>query len=275
MSGTPEWMKASSDRASLPPEIDTSVPHSARVYDYWLGGKDNFAVDREMGEATIEAFPELPEVSRQNRAFLARAVRFLAGDAGIRQFLDIGTGLPTANNTHEVAQSVAPESRIVYVDNDPLVLVHARALLTSRPEGETDYIEADLHDPDTILEKVAQTLDLNQPVGLMLLGVLAHVPSYDEARAIVRTLMSALPSGSYLTASDCTNTSAGIREAERVWNETATPPYILRSPDEIAGYFDGLELVDPGVVTLTQWRPDDVTGVPDHVDGYGGVGRKP
>ncbi|MFW6091534.1 MAG: SAM-dependent methyltransferase, partial [Actinomycetota bacterium] len=244
-------------------------------YDYWLGGKDNFAVDREMGEATIKAFPELPQLSRHNRAFLARAVRFLAGDAGIQQFLDVGTGLPTANNTHEVAQSVAPESRIVYVDNDPLVLVHARALLTSSPEGRTDYIQADLRDTDAIVQQAAQTLDLSRPVALMLLSILAHMPTYDDARAIVQKLMSALPSGSYLTVSDATNTSEAIREAERVWNESIKPPYNLRSPDEITGYFDGLELVEPGIVPVTQWRPDDVTGVPDHVDAYGGIGRKP
>lgn len=274
MNATPGWMKTSPEQPPTP-EIDTTVPHSARVYDYWLGGKDNYAVDREIGDATTNAIPSLPLVSRANRAFLARAVRHLAGEAGIRQFLDIGTGLPTANNTHQVAQSVAPESRIVYVDNDPLVLVHARALLTSTPEGATDYIDANLRDIDLILQKASATLDLSQPVALMLLGILAHIPDYDDARAIVASLLGRLPSGSHLVASDCTNTSAGMIEAERIWNESATPSYHLRSPEEIAGYFEGLELIEPGVAMLTQWRPDADVDPSVEVDGYGGVGRKP
>jgi hypothetical protein len=166
------------------PVLDTTVAHSARVWNFWLGGKDNFEPDRELGDQIKQFFPEIAIIAQESRRFLARAVTYLAGEVGIRQFLDIGTGLPTANNTHEVAQRVAPDSRIVYVDNDPLVLVHARALLTSTPEGATEYLEADLHDPDTILRKAAGTLDFTRPVAVMLLGILAHVPDYDEARAV-------------------------------------------------------------------------------------------
>src|SRR5438876_8267911 len=174
--------------------IDTSVPHSARIWNYWLGGKDNYAVDRAAGDAYVEVFPGIVDVARAGRAFLARAVRYLALEAGIRQFLDVGTGLPTADNTHQIAQRAAPESRIVYVDNDPLILAHARALLTSTPEGATDYIDADLHDPETILREAARTLDFTKPVALMLMGILGHVKDDDEVRSIIKRLMDALPS---------------------------------------------------------------------------------
>src|SRR6266511_2626103 len=173
-------------------KLDTGVPHSARTWNYWLGGKDNFAIDREVGDRVREAYPQIVEVARASRAF-----RYLAGEAGIRQFLDIGTGLPTANNTHQVAQRVAPESHVVYVDNDPLVLVHARALLTSSPEGVTDYVDADLHDPDKILQEAARTLDFTKPVALMLMGILGHVKDDEEVRSIIKRLMDAMPSGSY------------------------------------------------------------------------------
>src|SRR5208283_4972407 len=190
---------------ALVPEIDSSIPHIARVYDYWLGGKDNFAADRELGERTLQAYPNLVFSVRANRAFLARTVRFLTADMGIRQFVDIGTGIPTANNTHQVAQRVAPDCRIVYVDNDPLVLSHARALLTSSPEGACDYIDADLREPDKVLSGAARTLDFTQPVAVLLLGVLHHIPDTDQAQEIVRQLVAALVPGGFLAVNHSTS----------------------------------------------------------------------
>ena len=258
------------------PDIDTTVPHSARIFGYWLGGKDNYAVDRAAGEQFREVFPEIVDLARIGRSFLGRVVRYLAAEAGIRQFLDIGAGLPTVDNTHDVAQRVAPECRIVYVDNDPLVLVHAEALLTSTPEGKTDYIEADLHEPERLLEAVARTVDFSRPVALTLMGILAHIGDYDEARSIVRRLLDGLPSGSYLAVRDGTDTSEAYVEAMRSYNETGAVPYHLRSPDQIAGFLDGLEPVEPGVVSCPWWRPD-VTPIdpPGEVALFGGVGRKP
>jgi S-adenosyl methyltransferase len=262
-----------------PAEINTSVPQSARIWNYWLGGKDNFPVDRAAGDQYREVFPGIVDVARASRGFLVRAVRYLAGEAGIRQFLDVGTGLPTADNTHQVAQRVAPESRIVYVDNDPLVLVHARALLTSDPRGVTAYIDADLRDPETILHVAGRTLDFTQPVALMLMGILGHVGDYDEARSIVRRLLDALPSGSYLALNDGTNViSDAFAEAQQGYNESGAVPYHLRSPEQIAGFFEGLELVEPGVVSVPRWRPDPGDlggGLPAELDAFGGVGRKP
>jgi O-methyltransferase involved in polyketide biosynthesis len=258
------------------PKLDTTVPQTARIWNYWLDGKDNFAVDREVGDQIRAAFPGIVDSARAGRAFLARAVRYLAGEVGIRQFLDIGTGLPTANNTHEVAQAVAPECRVVYVDNDPLVLVHARALLTSSPQGATDYIDADLRDPDTILSRAAQTLDFTQPVAVILLGILGHIEDDEQARSIVTTFVAGLPSGSYVVVYDGTDTSDAVIEAARIWNLSANPTYHLRSPEQMARYFDGLELVDPGVVSASRWRPEpDPAGVPPNVDSYCGVARKP
>jgi O-methyltransferase involved in polyketide biosynthesis len=260
-----------------PPEIDGSVPHSARIWNYWLGGKDNYPVDREAGEQFREAFPEIVDVARASRAFLTRAVAFLAGEAGIRQFLDVGTGLPTADNTHEVAQRVAPEARVVYVDNDPVVLAHARALLTSSPEGVTAFVDANLEDPDTILQLANPTLDLTRPVALMLLGVLGHIADDDEARSIVKRLLDRLASGSYLVLCDGTNTSQAGVQAQDDYDQSGAVPYRLRSPEQIAGLFAGLELVEPGVVSLPRWRPDPASGdgPPREVDAVGGVGRKP
>lgn len=259
------------------PKIDTNVPQSSRVWNYWLGGNDNYAVDRAMGDQVESQYPFIVALARASRAFQVRAVRYLAGEVGIRQFLDVGTGLPTANNTHEVAQSVAPESRIVYVESDPLVLVHARALLISDPRGATDYVDADARDTETILREAARTLDLTQPVALMMCGLLAHLPTYDEACALVRRLLGGLPSGSYLVVSDGTNTSTEYVEAISVWNQYANPPYHPRSPEQIAGYFDGLELVEPGVVPINRWhlgtRPSDK--LPPSMDGCVGIGRKP
>ena len=258
------------------PKLDTTVPQTARIWNYWLGGKDNFAVDRTVGDEIRAAFPKIVENARLSRAFLVRAVRYLAGEAGIRQFLDIGTGLPTADNTHEVAQAVAPESRIVYVDNDPLVLVHARALLTSSPQGVTDYIDADMHDPDKILLEASRILDLTQPVAVLFMGVLGHISDDDQARSIVRTLMDAVPSGSYFASYDGTNTSPEVVIAADIWNQSANPTYHLRSPEQIARFFDGLELVEPGVVSVTRWRPDpSIADAPTEIDQYCGVARRP
>jgi len=254
------------------PKVDTTRPSSARVWNYLLGGKDNFAVDREMGDQIQAVFPAIVVVAREQRKFLVRAVTFLAATAGIRQFLDIGTGLPTANNTHEVAQRIAPESRIVYVDNDPIVLAHARALLTSSPDGSTDYVDSDVEDPDKILREAARTLDFTRPIGLTMLGVLGNVADYDQARGIVRRLVDALPSGSYLVISDGTNTSDEVVEGQRIANQGGHP-YHLRTPEEIAGYFAGLDLIEPGVVSVPHWRPGPGP-LPPAVDGRCGVARK-
>lgn len=258
------------------PKIDSSVPHSARIWNYWLGGKDNYPVDEAAGDAFREVFPGITDLARGSRAFLGRAVRHLAGEAGIRQFLDIGTGLPTADNTHEIAQRVAPEARIVYVDNDPLVLAHARALLSSTPQGATDYLDADLHDPETILRAAAKTLDFSKPVALTLMQVSGHIADYDEARSIVHRLLEALPSGSYLAFNDSVDTNEANAEATRRYNESGAVPYFLRSPEQLAGFFDGLEVLEPGVVPLAEWRPGPgADAAPDEVIALGGVGRKP
>jgi len=238
------------------PDFDTSVPHIARVYDYWLGGKDNFAADRELGEQALQAYPKLVFSVRANRAFLARAVRFLAAEAGIRQFLDIGTGIPTADNTHEVAQRVAPESRIVYVDNDPIVLLHARALLTSKPEGVCAYVDADLRDPDAILAAAADTLDFSQPVAVMLLAILQFA-SDDKVNAIMRRLIEGCAPGSFVTlshpASDIDAEPHG--EMVRRMNQSLTEHATLRDRAAVTRLFAGLELVEPGVVRAPEWRP--------------------
>lgn len=254
--------------------IDTSVPHSARIWNYWLGGKDNYAVDRVAGDQFSAIYPGIVDIARADRAFLGRVVRFLAGEAAVRQFLDVGTGLPTADNTHEVAQRVAPESRIVYVDNDPLVLVHARALLTSSPEGTTHYVDANMGDPGTVLREAAQWLDLTQPVGLTLMGVLGHVVDYAEARSIVAGLVDGLPAGSYLAINDSINTSEALEEALRQYEASGAVPYRTRSLEEFTGYFDGLELVEPGVVLVADWRPDPVASRGPEIPQVGAVGRK-
>jgi SAM-dependent methyltransferase len=263
------------DATNIDPKIDTSVPHSARIWNYWLGGKDNFAVDRAAGDEYRKVFPGVVDVARASRQFLTRSIEYLAGEAGIRQFLDVGTGLPTADNTHQVAQRIAPEARVVYVDNDPLVLAHARALLVGTPEGVTKYIDADLREPAAIFATAQAILDFDQPIALILSGVLGHVDDTDRARAIVRELLEPLPSGSYLSLNDGTSViSAEIAEAQDGYNETGAAPYKLRSPDEIASYFDGLELVEPGVVPCPRWRTDDAVDTPLDIDAFGGVGRK-
>jgi hypothetical protein len=255
------------------PNIDVSRPSSARVWNYLLDGKDNFAVDRELGEALRSANPGIAEVARAQRKFLNAAVTLLAGEVGLRQFLDIGTGLPTADNTHEVAQRVAPESRVVYVDNDPLVLAHARALLTSSSEGQTAYIDSDVENPERIVTEAARTLDFSRPVALTMIGILGNVADYAEARSIVARLLAAVPSGSYLAVSDGTSTSAQSVESQRVAKQSGHP-YNLRTPDEIGGYFEGLELIEPGVVPTSLWRPEPGTE-PVPLDVYCAVGRKP
>jgi hypothetical protein len=267
--------QGSDTTAAEPPSFDITRAHPARVYDYWLGGKDNYEADREAAEQFIEAMPNILAGVRANRAFLRRAVQYLAGEAGIRQFLDIGTGLPTAENTHEVAQAIAPESRIVYVDNDPIVLAHARALLTSTAQGATAYVDADARDTGKILEAAAKVLDFSQPIAVMSLLVLQYVPDEDHPEEIVSRLMDAVPSGSYLTISDTTTEI----DTERVTNGTARlnarlgpARSTLRTQAQIAGYFDGLELVEPGIVPLPQWRtlPNPLV-----VPLFAGMGRKP
>jgi hypothetical protein len=256
--------------------IDTGVAHPARVYDYWLGGKDNFAADREAAEQVIAVRPQIRADVRANRAFLGRAVRYLAAQAGIRQFLDVGTGLPSAENTHEVAQSVAPESRVVYTDNDPIVLAHARALLTSVPEGVTAYADADMRDTARVLGEARKTLDLDQPTAVMLVAVLHHIPDDDDPYGIVTRLVSAVPPGSYLVithpASDV-DTEA-VAEVARRYNARVPAGQRRRSHGEVTRFFAGLELLEPGVVQTTQWRPaapGDTVPVPM----WAGVARKP
>jgi hypothetical protein len=258
--------------------LDTGVPHIARVYDYWLGGKDNYAADREAAEKVIATAPHVLDSVRAQRAFLGRVVDYLVAEAGIRQFLDIGTGLPSANNTHEVAQRAAPQSRVVYADNDPIVLAHARALLASSTEGATAYLEADLRDTGRLLTDAADTLDFGQPVALMLLGVLHCIPDQDQPHAIVARLLAAAPPGSYLAiahpASDIA--SEQMARSSRDYNQTAAAPVTMRTHAEVSRFFDGLDLVEPGVVQLHRWRPPaGDPGLARDLANYGALGRKP
>ncbi len=258
-----------------PVEIDTSVAHIARVYDYWLGGKDNFAADREAGEEALQAYPDLVSSVRANRAFLARGVQYLA-EAGIRQFLDIGTGIPSANNTHEVAQRVAPGSRVVYVDNDPIVLAHARALLVGHPAGATDYLDADLRDADKILEHAAEVLDFTQPVAVMLVAVLHLIGPDDDPYGIVQRLMAAVPPGSYLLLSHVASDIEPEKMAEmgKRLNRLLAQRGWYRSQPEVAGFFAGLELIPPGIVPVQQWRPDSEVEAARKSAMWGGLARK-
>jgi hypothetical protein len=263
--------------AGQPAEIDTSVAHPARVYDYWLGGKDNFAADREVGDRVLAAAPGLRERVRASRAFLVRVVQYLAAEAGIRQFLDIGTGIPSANNTHEVAQAAAPDSRIVYVDNDPIVLTHARALLAGGPEGSIQYIDGDVRNVESIIRAAGQTLDFTRPTALMLLGILHLIQDAEAPAEIVARLLDALPSGSYLAISHpASDIHPGQAEAQRRYNERVSTPQTLRNRAEVTRFFDGLDLVPPGVVYVHTWRPGPEDIVPHGgVSAYGGVARKP
>ncbi|MGH3905816.1 MAG: SAM-dependent methyltransferase [Pseudonocardiaceae bacterium] len=264
-------------RSELAAKIKFDVPHSARIWNYWMGGKDNYEVDRAAGDAFVAVYPGIVTVAMQSRQFLIRTVRFLAAEAGIRQFLDIGTGLPTMQNTHEVAQQIAPESRIVYVDNDPLVLTHARALLhNTTPEGVTTYVDSDLHDPELIISDARNVLNFTQPVAVMFMNVLGHVAEFEKMRSIVATVMAAVPPGSYLALSDGTDTSAAFIDAIKKYAETGAVPYHLRSPEQLGRCLEGLEMVDPGLVPITQWRPDAAeVGEVEPIDEYGAVARKP
>jgi hypothetical protein len=265
----------------MDPRIDTTKPHTARIYDFYLGGKDNFAADRRTAERAMASWPAVRTAVRENRAFLGRAVRFLVAEAGIRQFLDVGTGLPSANNVHEVAQGLVPSCRVVYVDNDPIVLAHARALLTSSAEGKTAYIHADLREPERILADpvTAATLDFAEPVALMLVAVLHFVPDEAQPRRIVQALLDALPSGSYLVATHVTaehdpDTLAG---AGRAYQERGLTGQ-FRTADEFAELaFRGLELVEPGLTLVSEWRPRGAgpRPMPWEVNAYGGIARKP
>jgi len=259
------------------PQIDTTVPHVARVWDYLHGGKDHYAVDREVGDQTMQLMPEVVALARESRAFLTRAVRYLADEAGIDQFLDIGTGLPTGDNTHEVAQRINPAARIMYVDNDPLVLTHARALLTSTPEGECQYLDADLRQPTRILEQAKGFLDLRRPVALMLMGVLEFIPDQAEAVEIVDTLRERLAPGSYIAMYGTTNHVNGQRvdQAVELWNQQSPTPMTIRTIGQIEELLRGLRLVDPGLVPAHLWRPTHPEMVGAPVDAYAGVGVKP
>jgi len=265
------------EQSGRPPRFDPSVASIARIYDYWLGGKDNFKADREAGDLMIQQYPGIVQGVRMNRAFLGRAVHYLAAEAGIRQFLDIGTGLPSSNNTHEVAQRAAPYSRIVYVDNDPIVLNHAQALLTSTPEGACAYIDADIRDTAKIVKDAANVLDFSQPVAVCLIMILQFVPDDDDPWQIARALMDSVPSGSYLAvahpASDVDQeVGPALRQLSTRMGGTRAAP---RSHQQVSEFFGGLEMVDPGLVQLHRWRPGPgVDGTRD-LAAYGGVGRKP
>jgi SAM-dependent methyltransferase len=276
-------LSVAEDLEDIPPvpEIDVTRPHSARTYDYWLGGKNHFAADRAVADQVITAIP-IRTIARENRKFLGRAVRYLAAEAGIRQFLDIGSGLPATGNVHEVAQAVAPESHVVYVDNDPLVLAHARALLTSAPEGRTGYIQADLRDPASILAspQTRETLDFSQPVALVLCAILHFLTDSDDPAGIVTTLLGALPPGSCLIASHATSEHLPPDENEaalHAWRASGVTFQQRDSGDFARLAFAGLDLVRPGVVLVSEWRPEDggPRPSPAEVSCYGGVGRKP
>jgi len=288
--GDPEARRGPGGPWGPPPAgIDVSAPHPARVRNYWLGGRDFFAADKAAGEEIGQEFPHLADIARAERAFLVRVVRFLAGPARIRQFLDIGAGLPAGGNTHEIAQRIAPGTRVVYADHDPVVILHAKALLgsptlASTPEGAVCYADADLRDVAAVLAAAASTLEEPGPAALILLGILGHVDDYGAARSICSQLMEALPAGSYLVIADGTATDPSVTSAQRRYDGIARPrygasapaPYLLRKPDELASFFDGLDLIEPGVVPCPRWRPDGrgAEGA-DDVAAYCGVARKP
>ena len=271
-----DWLDDAGSGTPESPTFDTSVAHIARVYDYWLGGKDNYAADRAAGDAALQAYPDLASSVRVNRAFLARVVRYLTAEAGIRQFLDIGTGIPTSNNTHEVAQSVAQDSRVAYVDNDPIVLSHARALLTSNPKGATDYIDADLRDTDRILAEAARTLDFTRPVAIMLIAILHLIGDEDDPAAIVARLLDAVPPGSYLAISHVASDIEPEKMAEmrERLNRMVSQKGTYRTQAEVSSFFSGLELVPPGVVRIQEWRPDAELEAKRPAAMWGGIGYK-
>ncbi len=277
-------MTESAGRGPGEPAIDTSVAHVARVYDYLLGGTNNFAVDREAAEHVTAAQggigPSRARI-RANRRFLGRVVRYLAGEVGIRQFLDIGTGIPNEDNVHGVAQQTAPESRIVYVDNDPVVLAHAHALLAGTDDGATAYIDADLHDPENILRRAADTMDLTQPVAVMLISMLHLFGDDEDPARIVGRVMDGVPSGSYLAISHLTSESEEITRVASAVKDSPRMGYRLnpRGQTEISHFLDGLELIEPGLVRVNQWRPDEAelaeSADRGDVPFYGAVARKP
>ena len=274
---TSDWSKpVSSDREDPPPDIDVSVAHVARVYDYWLGGKTNVAADRIAARAAVRAAPHVVAGVRGNRAFLARAVRYLTGEAGIRQFLDIGTGIPAADNTHDVAQAQAPECRVVYVDNDPIVLAHARALLTSGTKGVTAYLDEDLRNVADLVGAAGATLDFAQPVAVMLIGIMQCIPDEDDPAGIVKRLMDAVPAGSYLAISHPASDIdvVGIRNLASRLSEFMPMELRFRSRAEVAALFDGLELVEPGLVRAPEWRPAADADAANPATVWGGVARK-
>ncbi|MEU4827891.1 SAM-dependent methyltransferase [Actinomadura citrea] len=253
-------------------KINTDVPQSARIWNYWLGGTDNYEIDRVAGDHYVGLYPGIVEIARAGRYFMDRAIRFLARERGIRQFMDCGTGLPTVDNTHEMARRAASDAKVVYVDNDPLVLAHARALMN---EGRTSYIDCDLHDPKTIMDRASELLDLSRPVGLMIIGVLGHIVDPDEAYDVVRGLMDPLPSGSYLILHDSTDENERFNAAQRAYDETGAIPFRLRTPEFIRGYFDGLEIEEPGLVTSGAWRPEVGPIEGANLPTRCGVARKP
>ncbi|TYK43134.1 SAM-dependent methyltransferase [Actinomadura decatromicini] len=280
-SGAAPGGRSASPSPALPEDVQarfrTDIPSPARTWNYWLGGKDNYEVDREVGDATAALNPELIRQARQGRRFLNRAVRYLATEEKIRNFLDIGAGLPTESNTHQVAQLVAPDSRVVYVDNDPMVLAHARALMRgTTPEGVTGYLDADFHNPAQILAEAANVLNFSRPIAVMFMGVLGFSPDYEATRRVVAETMAGVPSGSFLVVWDCTDTSEEARRSTEKYAESGALPYNLRSVEQIGRLFDGLEMVEPGLVSISRWRPDLVGELePEHVHGYGAVARKP
>jgi hypothetical protein len=258
------------------PAFDVSVAHQARIYNYWLGGKDNYAADRKAAEEAIAAYPGVVTGARANRQFLARAVGHLTADAGIRQFLDLGTGIPAANNTHQVAQAAAPESRVVYVDYDPVVLAHARALLAGNKTGRIDYLDADLRETDTILERASRTLDFSQPIAVMLIAILHAIGDQDDPHGIVAKLMDAVPSGSYLVLSHVASDidPEQIAAATARLNQLSRQQFTLRDHAQVLRFFDGLELLEPGLVRVEEWRAPALE-IRDRSAMWGGVGRKP
>jgi hypothetical protein len=267
---------AASERNSEPPTIDTSVAHVARVYNYWLGGSANFAADREAAEQAMAAYPDLALSVRANRAFLARTVRYLARGKGIRQFLDIGTGIPAADNTHEVAQSVAAECRVVYADHDPIVLAYAQSLLTSTPQGATDYLHADLREPGKIVAEAARTLDFRQPVAVVLMAVLQLIPDDEDPHGIVAQLLDAVPAGSYLVVSHPASDidAESMAEMAKRLNRLMSQSVALRDHAGVTRFFDGLDLAEPGVVRIPEWRPGSPAEAATPATMWGGVGRK-
>ena len=260
---------------SLP--FDTSVANQARVYNYLLGGKDNYAADRAAMEASLKIYPELAFTARANRAFLGRAVSFLAAEAGMRQFLDIGAGIPTAGNTHEVAQAIAPESRVVYVDYDPIVLAHARALLSSAESGATEYIEADLRDTSAILERAGELLDFSKPVAITLVAIMHAIPDADDPHAIVARLLDAVPSGSYLALSHMARDLLDphtLSNLEGIIDRTSQQALTYRTREQVAQFFAGTDLADPGLVRVEEWRPSAGTASAERSSLWCAVGRK-